>query len=425
MRSKRRNAVSVLVLALVYLLGVLLGAVSICYLPQWREKDKFLDIAAKQLDRYLVGEPIEEHLNFSQSVLVFSTDGELMLSASGGDGLPWGDYETHSKKYISRVAEAENGWFGVMFITRTKSESEAGRWLGSVSVLSVYGVPVYENGTVIAVLLLINLEILRFLIFEHFLWIYTAAICVIAAFMLYLMRRSKRLELIEQSYIDNITHELKSPIASVKALTIALNDQNLSQAEQSQYYGIILQEANRQERMVENILCLSKLRGCGKRLKAITAEELFGPVCSRYKLLCGNMDVDFIAGDELFLLPELFTDERLVWQLLDNLLGNALKFIGDDGVITLDANVENGRAVICVSDNGVGISEADLPHIFERFYRADRTSRTQGSGLGLAIANEIVLLLNEKIWVKSKLNEGSRFFFTLRLTGKASHRLQK
>ena len=112
--------------------------------------------------------------------------------------------------------------------------------------------------------------------------------------------------------------------------------------------------------------------------------------------------------------PDVLANADRAEQVMVILLDNAMKYTPEGGEISLGVRTEGDRAVITVSDTGIGISEADLPYVFERFYKADK-SRTgsSGSGLGLSIAREILKSMGERIWVTSKAGQGSSFSFTL------------
>ena len=112
-------------------------------------------------------------------------------------------------------------------------------------------------------------------------------------------------------------------------------------------------------------------------------------------------------------LPGVLGDEEKLRQVLSNLLENALKFTWVEGEITLSARGEAGFVTVNVSDNGVGIPEEHLPHIFERFYKVDRSRRDGGTGLGLAIVKHIVQAHGGEAWVDSRASGGNSFSFRI------------
>ena len=114
-------------------------------------------------------------------------------------------------------------------------------------------------------------------------------------------------------------------------------------------------------------------------------------------------------------LPEIYVDRDKLTQVITNLLGNAIKFTDNDGLITVSAAVDEDRVQVAVADNGIGIPEDELDKIFMKFHQVDSsaTRKKGGTGLGLAICKEIIEHHGGKIWVESQLGEGSTFYFTV------------
>ena len=280
------------------------------------------------------------------------------------------------------------------------------------------GGPMYVNDELCGYIVLANelRDLIEYLI--AFIACFTVIYAVIIAFIIIDNRRKQKSELMQKQYTDNVTHELKSPIASIKALTEALSDnENISQADRSSYYGMIIYEANREERMILDILKLSKLQNQKQQINKtnISSRELFEPTLDKYETLLDLLGIDFLGSESLYELPELHTDPELLRQILNGLLENAQKFVGENGIIRISAETGKKKATICVSDNGQGIPEEEQSRIFERFYRVNRNDKVSGSGLGLAICRELAESLDEKLWVESKTGEGASFFFTVHL----------
>ncbi len=231
-------------------------------------------------------------------------------------------------------------------------------------------------------------------------------------------RKKARLEATRRSYVANVTHALKTPVASIKALAETLcegvePDRNV----QKLYCGMILKEANRQDHMIRDILALSRLqsRAAVFRPAAVTAEELLDPVLEKYALLFDCAGVELTVAPEAAALPALRTDAACVSQILGVLMDNALKFVPEGGAVRLEAAVRRKKAVLTLRDNGVGIAAADLPHIFDRFYMGAQEGNENGSGLGLAIASELAAALGERLWADSAPGKGSAFHLTVAL----------
>lgn len=146
----------------------------------------------------------------------------------------------------------------------------------------------------------------------------------------------------------------------------------------------------------------------------VPAEEIFKPLEQLFASRCEDIGIAFRVEDTIWNLPPLYTNASRLTQLLEILLDNAFKFVPDDGWISISATTKYAQATIRVADNGCGITDEMLPHIFERFYKSTVNNPT-GSGLGLAIAKEIITGLEEKIWVRTEVNKGTTFFFTVPL----------
>lgn len=245
-----------------------------------------------------------------------------------------------------------------------------------------------------------------------------AFVCVvIIAFLVLLLYQWKLCEMdtMRRDYVSNVSHELKTPIASIKALTQTLSDGLAEDQEtRSRYYGIILGESNRLERAVVNLLELNRLQARIERMERepVDAQELIASVCEKFSVRCDDMGIRFIDSTEGIGDVTLYTNARRINELLEILLDNAVKFVSTDGgEIRFEARRSMHKVSFCVRDNGIGISADKLPHIFDRFYKVN--DHHGGSGLGLSIAQEICKQLDEDIWVKSKEGEGTAFFFTV------------
>lgn len=245
-----------------------------------------------------------------------------------------------------------------------------------------------------------------------------AATVVFYLVVLYLVsqrRNRERVEQIYHQYIANISHELKTPIASIQAITEILTDGGeLDEGSRSMYYGIISRESRLLEHAVLQIIELSKLQDNRKGFekKYVPVREIMDPIRDRFADRCEEIGVSFWIDESVYALPDLHTDPYRLIQLLTILLDNAYKFVPEEGHIFIDATTKYGQATLRVNDDGRGISEKDYPHIFERFYKTS-VDNPKGTGLGLAIAQEIVNGLDETIWVQSKEGEGTIFFVTV------------
>lgn len=244
----------------------------------------------------------------------------------------------------------------------------------------------------------------------------TIMLVLSAIFTLLIMRNNLKTEKIQQEYVANISHELKSPIASVRALTETIRDGLVETREQQEEYcDIMLHELYTLEHTVTNMLELSKIQSmqinCQKDI--LSATDVFCPIINKYAALCYEMGIEFQLLFEWRQCPPLHTNSVLASRMLDILLDNALKYSKADGKIQLQIKEKHNKIIVVVTDTGPGIAPEDQPHIFSRFYKGNKEHNPKGSGLGLAIANEIALCLNERIWLSKTSPSGSEFSFTI------------
>lgn len=234
-----------------------------------------------------------------------------------------------------------------------------------------------------------------------------------ALMMLLDITEAARLEQTRRDYVANVSHELRTPIASIRGLADALNDGMVpEEADRNRYYGYILRESMRLSRLIDDLLELSRLQSGGVALSRhrLDLSRLFLELEDRFSAiaeesgLCLRLD---LPEEALF----AYSNEDRVEQVLVALLDNAIKYAPEGGEVVLSAARAEGKLLVSVANEGA-IAEADLPHLFERFYKADKAHAGGGTGLGLAIAHEIMGLLGEKIWAENR--DGKAVFaFTL------------
>ena len=234
----------------------------------------------------------------------------------------------------------------------------------------------------------------------------------------------ERLEQTRRDYVANVSHELRTPIASIRSLAETLDDGLIkSEEDRARYYGYILRESMRLSRLINDLLELSRLQSGAIALekRAFSAEELFSEVVERMRVTASSSGISLELDNSLPEGARFDSNRDRIEQVLVALLDNAIKFASDDGVIRIEAVSADDRALVSVKNTGA-ISEKDLPHLFERFYKADASHSDGGTGLGLAIVSEILTLLGERIEV---MNEAGFvvFRFTVRLADADTKRL--
>jgi two-component system phosphate regulon sensor histidine kinase PhoR len=225
----------------------------------------------------------------------------------------------------------------------------------------------------------------------------------------------RRLQMVRQDFISNISHELRTPIASVKAIAETLNEGAIADPSVAKdFLNKINAETDRLAQMVQELSELSRLESgevpLRKRFFHISdavehAIERLKPQADRAGLY---IETNFVPN-----LPQVLADEDRLEQVLVNIIHNAIKFTPPGGKIVISTRRDSNNITVSITDTGIGISADDLPRIFERFYKADKSRSGGGTGLGLSIAKRIVEAHGGKIWAESIEGKGSTFTFTL------------
>jgi len=227
----------------------------------------------------------------------------------------------------------------------------------------------------------------------------------------------KKLESMRSQFVANVSHELKTPLTSIKGFAETLRYVEDS-AKREKFLDIIDDEANRLTRLINDILTLSDIENLKEKIAVeINVQH---EVRNIYELLkqtaeAKNIKLQLINNGSAVIKG----DRDRFKQMLLNLVDNAIKYSESGGRVCIGTEIEINQCVIWVKDTGVGISKDDLERIFERFYRVDKArSRKQGgTGLGLAIVKHIVLGLNGTIEVESEVLKGSKFIVRIPLEG--------
>jgi len=236
------------------------------------------------------------------------------------------------------------------------------------------------------------------------------------------LTRVRRLETVRRDFISNISHELRTPLASLKALTETLQNGALSDPEAGpRFLSRIVTEVDALTQMTQELLDLSRIESgqVELNLAPISPKKLLISACDRMKLQAerAGLTLRVECSDDL---PNVRADYARLEQVLVNLIHNSVKFTRPGGEVILLAETADteersagGGVRFGVKDTGIGIPSEDVPRIFERFYRVDRSRSGSGTGLGLSIARHIVETHQGKIWVDSIEGQGSTFFFTI------------
>ncbi|MCB9077567.1 MAG: HAMP domain-containing protein [Anaerolineaceae bacterium] len=221
---------------------------------------------------------------------------------------------------------------------------------------------------------------------------------------------------LRQQLVADIAHELRTPLSIMQLELEGLED-GLQEPALAAHalYG----ELKKLEQLIEDLRLISLVDAGGLQLEKETVDlGWFLPtVVQSWRKQLDQQQIAVtidLAPD----LPPLQADVRRLTQVLNNLISNAIRYTPEDGRLTIKAQAQPQTVLITLTDTGLGISAEDLPHIFDRFYRADhsRNRKTGGSGLGLAIAKQLVTLHGGRIWAESQPSQGTTFFLTLPIT---------
>jgi signal transduction histidine kinase len=210
-----------------------------------------------------------------------------------------------------------------------------------------------------------------------------------------------------QDFISNVSHEIQSPLTSLSGFAVLLRDEGLSTEERHHYLGIIETESKRLSKLSDNLLKLTALEQEGLRERGVVdvSEQIRSAALMLEPQWAGKgLVLDLVLDD-----TSCFGDADLLQQVWINLLHNAVKYSHEGGTVTVSARTVAGEAVVEVSDCGIGIDAKDLPHVFERFFKADKSRDRSlgGNGLGLALVKRIVELHGGRVAAMSEPGVGT------------------
>ncbi|MEX0818115.1 MAG: ATP-binding protein, partial [Pirellulaceae bacterium] len=231
--------------------------------------------------------------------------------------------------------------------------------------------------------------------------------------------QQKLADAMRDQFLDNATHELRTPLANIKAYAETLSLGEMIDVEsQKDFCNTINLEATRLARFIDDLLSVSSMEAGSLTLnkQGVDLERLFSEVVGKVKPQMAQKRLEF---ETIFpaKYPQAKLDKDKVNVALVNLLGNAAKYTPDGGRVRFEVKITDCAIRIEVEDTGVGISEADLPRIYEKFFRSSNASvqAITGTGLGLSMAHEVIKLHGGTLSVQSRLDEGTTFIATLPL----------
>ena len=240
-------------------------------------------------------------------------------------------------------------------------------------------------------------------------------------FIFHDITQERKSELTRRDFISNVSHELRQPLAAIKLLSETLLDGAFDDSTSAKHFlQQIDNEVDSLNNLVNELLELSRAEAghINLDLRAVNPLDLLKKIQERLHLLAEQDHIDLVIDCPPG-LPLIKADKLRLEQVLMNLVHNAIKFSHPGGEILMKAEVGEAELIFSVHDDGIGISEEDLPLVFERFFKADRSRSGVGTGLGLSVARYMVEAHGGKIWAESRHGIGSTFFFTIPLLNTA------
>ena len=215
-----------------------------------------------------------------------------------------------------------------------------------------------------------------------------------------------------QEFVSNVSHELKTPLTSMKVLADSLNSQQGAPVELYQdFMKDIAEEIDRENKIINDLLSLVKMdrKSADINIKETNINDLIDLILKRLRPIAGQQNIELVFEDYKPVLAEV--DETKMALAITNLIENAIKYNRQDGWVHVSLNTDSSFFFIKVEDSGIGIPQESQPFIFERFYRVDKSHSREigGTGLGLAITRSAVLMHHGAVRVYSKEGEGTTF----------------
>jgi two-component system phosphate regulon sensor histidine kinase PhoR len=231
----------------------------------------------------------------------------------------------------------------------------------------------------------------------------------------------RSLQTMRREFVGNISHELRTPLAGIKAIVETLQDGAINDKEIARdFLSKVNTEVDSLSQMVNELIELSRIETGRVKLNLmpVNINNLVNEVIERLMPQAARKRISILI-DLTDNLPQIQADRERIQHVILNIMHNAIKFTPDSGEIKVVTAADAKSVTVQIMDTGIGIAKEDLPHIFERFFKADRSRSNPGSGLGLAIAKHIIQAHGGKIWVQSQPGKGSTFSFSLPLANQS------
>lgn len=230
----------------------------------------------------------------------------------------------------------------------------------------------------------------------------------------------KKLERYRSEFLGNVSHELRTPIFTIQSYLETLIDGGINDPEINvKYLKKAYENLERLNRLLNDLIDISQIESKQLRFsfRYFNINDLIQKVVDNLKLIAEQKEITIEFQKDENLKELVWGDKERLLQVLENLIDNAIRHNPPKTIVRIYYQKMNSTLRIFVEDNGIGIPEEDLPRIFERFYRVskERSRESGGTGLGLSIAKHIIEAHESKIFVESKLNQGTKFYFDLKI----------
>lgn len=229
--------------------------------------------------------------------------------------------------------------------------------------------------------------------------------------------RERKLEDLRREFVGDVSHELRTPLTYLQGYTEALLDgMEQNQEERNKYLNIILEETLRLRRLVDELLDLSNMEAGHLDIKKnnVSIKYIVEKISNKVRPICQNKNIELVVHIQEE-IPLIVADEDRIEQVLINLVDNAIRYSPGGSKVIIKARPSEDGVIVSVKDSGPGIPQEELPFIWERFYKVDksRERKKSGTGLGLAIVKKIIELHSGRVWAQNCEEGGTEFSFYL------------
>jgi two-component system phosphate regulon sensor histidine kinase PhoR len=232
------------------------------------------------------------------------------------------------------------------------------------------------------------------------------------------IKKLRKLEKYRKDFLGNVSHELKTPIFNIQGYLLTLMDGGMEDASVNKLYLKRAEKSiNRLINILEDLDSISRLESGEFKLKpeVFNLSRVIEEVIEDHEMAAGQSGIRLVFESSSGKSVKVLADRKRMTEVISNLVNNSIKYGREGGKTTIGITEKGKNVFVEISDNGVGIEEKDLPRIFERFFRVDksRSRESGGTGLGLSIVKHILQAHNQAITVRSKVDEGTTFIFSL------------